>query len=249
MFKRNVTIGAILSVMVTAIGIQWGCNSTPSDSGVHESTEAVQSENAGTGTISVSWLSSEASERTTALTNALDDPNVRFAHSWLNGQGYTFVDTNSIVIINHDLECRSLTIEPHENRPSASADDGPCPGMKQVIARADTMVWQAFENPTHDMANHTAVITMWSGNGGKRTIFLELDVSVAPAVGVRKGGVINQEIIPQDPSMDGFFECVGEDVVEAAGLCLISNCAWAKCTGAAAGISIISCGIKAIFAD
>jgi hypothetical protein len=199
-----------------------------------------------TATVCSKYLD-ESPTKTSAISSALNDEDVDDAHAWLTAQGYSFMDTNSVVLVK-----RYTNAEP-ESAADIDAESQtarkPFLGNDPVRVFEDTILWAAFENPTSDPANHTAVVTRWTNAGVKSSVFLEMDVSTDTATVMRSGSFVGGEFIPHPEPVDlaGFWKCLGQGTGSALLGCALTNCFYFKCVGAGAVASAIICGIDAIF--
>lgn len=196
--------------------------------------------------------SSEASEYTTEsvlidvsttrpiLVQAMATQDVSAGRFMLESEGYSFVDTNSMVLVLNTYERDEALPKPSSDRPSGKQAGG-------RIKRADTIVWLAFENPTADSANHTAIL--WGGEDGSRlTRMIELDVSSGVPELIRHGRVVEGEYRPgDDHELDGWFECMGMGLMNAAWRCSFTNCGWGQCAGIYAGGTLVVCTAAKLF--
>jgi hypothetical protein len=170
------------------------------------------------------------------------------AHAWLESQAYTFVDTNSVVVYNDFMKPPAWMQDPSVVEPIASHVNEQEPRYDEwELDYTDTLVWYAFENPTHDPANHTAVVVRTSPETGVEVVVVELDVSVTPPETIRMGRFTNGEFDPGSATMDGFLDCIGAGAISSMAICAFSNCAYLHCVGAGVVGTALGCAIAAIF--
>lgn len=167
---------------------------------------------------------------------ALQDADVSAGKVMLDAEGYRWVDTNSVFLVRRYYRMSDTPIKPVTNRPSPY----------RVVISEDTLVWMAFENPTADPANHTALLYGIHG-GITRTMLLEWNVGVYPPSSIREGKIVGGIFQPVDPAIDGMWGCVGSAVGGGAVGCLFSNCCWGKCAGGVVAGSLVGCGLAALF--
>ncbi|MDH3939279.1 MAG: hypothetical protein OEV68_18330, partial [candidate division Zixibacteria bacterium] len=191
-------------------------------------------------------LLDETEAKAHVLQSCMANQDVAWGHSWLQSQGYAFVDTNSLVLIEMEYRTDPPIQDDEITRPGLSKQ-GPEPGHTPILIRADTMVWQAFENPTHDSANHTALLTYWRNGGEPQTIFFELDISDNPPVVLREGHVSSEQFIAGDVGIVDWWGCVVGGLAAAGTLCLFTNCGWGHCVVAGAGAAVVGCTAQAIW--
>lgn len=174
------------------------------------------------------------------LVQAMATEDVSVGRSMLESEGYSFVDTNSLVMILNTFEGNEALPKPSSDRPFGKQTGG-------RLKRADTMVWLAFENPTSDPANHTALL--WGGAPGHRlTVLVELDVSTGLPVPIRNGKIVAGQYQPGDQhELDGWWSCVGMGLMSAAWRCAFANCGWGHCAGIYAGGTLVVCTAAKIF--
>jgi hypothetical protein len=144
--------------------------------------------------------------------------NVSAGLAHLESEGYSYVDTNSLILVRRRVVRRF--------RPEAFSAfllDTPDAFKKESFVEIDTILWLAFENPAHDMANHTAIL---SGRGVTRLV--ELDVSTTTPGVIREGKIVSGQFIPGDVGTAGWLSCVGSGLLATSVTCLMSNCGWAS---------------------
>ncbi len=122
--------------------------------------------------------------------------DIAWGRVWLEDQGYTYVASNSLVLIERELAYVPIERET-ENR---SRVDKVIPGHNWIskVARADTVVWLAFENPTHDSTNHTALLAHWQNDDSVETVLVELNVSAEVPAGLREGHITGGAFVSDD---------------------------------------------------
>lgn len=169
------------------------------------------------------------------FTNALSSENVMAGRAFLESEGYTYVDTNSLILIRRrSVRGSSAQAEsaflPDENR---TLDPG-------STVRVDTIFWLAFENPTHDMANHTAIISTHD-RSSNITLLVELDVSTEQPGLIREGKIVNGQYTPGDVGTEGWLACMGAGLAGTAAGCLMTNCAYAHCAAGGSVGTLVAC--------
>lgn len=179
-------------------------------------------------------------DRTTAIAGMNGDQQVTFAHQWLSQQNYSYVDTNSVVFVIHRISFVPASDYDPDLEVSLQKAT-PLDSMVRVI-HEDTIVWQSFANPTHDMGMHTGVATAWRDSGPKQTVLAEMDISDSLPQPIREGRFVDEEFIPGDVGLNKFTECLGEGVGGAIVGCALTNGAYLECVGAGAVGSAIVCG-------
>jgi hypothetical protein len=160
--------------------------------------------------------------------------NVASARALLEAEGYTYTDTNSLVLIR-----RRPTRGWAEATPSGWAVDPSRLPRRRPLTGIDSIYWLAFENPTHDSANHTAVLAA-NLNGRNVTVLVELDVSRDTPTVIRQGKVEGGVFIPGDIGTDGWLSCMASGGAGVATGCAFTNCGWGHC--AAAGGAAVAAG-------
>lgn len=165
---------------------------------------------------------------------------------WLETQGYSYGESNSAIIIENEYNYYSnaYTKVFIDNEEFSKLT----PDIKVVkdLIRADTITWMAFENPTHDSANHTALLTHWRNGSVQSTILVELDVSTAPPTSIREGSFINGEFIPEDIGVEFWLECMASGGAGVATVCAFSNCGWLHCA-AVGSVGVLATCIVGLF--
>jgi hypothetical protein len=176
-----------------------------------------------------------------ALRGALSVPNVAAARIMLETEGYTYVEANSLVLIHTVRDFLPETFDAASDRPSPPRDRSRAGGE-----RVDTVVWLAFENPTHDLANHTAVL-YFSNAILSRTFLIELDISTETPEVIRQGFFEDGEWNDQDIGTEAWFSCVLGGSAGAAVGCAYSNCGYGHCVAVGVGASLVGCTASALW--
>jgi len=240
---------AIIVVLIMALFLIIGCNwqdQTPSPSksdliksDLSEEEGVVSEIDRDAGKIYDALI--DSSRNYNILMENRLDPNVAAAVQELESLGYTYVARNSLVMI------QSNYLDDPNDGPSYPVRAKLIYEERKRIIWADTIVWLAFENPTHDSANHTALITNYH-DGHEKTIYMELNVgSIENGGPTSQGIVISGTIVPQDMGMDGWWGCVAGGVVTAGIGCLSSNCGWAHCTALWGLGALVGCTIASLW--
>lgn len=220
-----------------------GCDLGNLDS--QKNTDSETSAHILANSITSEVLLEETETKAQVLESCLANQDVAWGHAWLESQGYTYVDTNSLVLIEMEYLIDPPINDGEDTQPLLSKQF-PEPGHAPILIRADTVVWQSFENPTHDSANHTAILTGWSNNGTPRSIFIELDISQIPLVIIREGEIISGEFVPSDMGMEVWWKCMVGGLIAGGVGCIYFNGGWGHCMAGAAAITTTGCTVGAI---
>ncbi len=185
-------------------------------------------------------------EKHTSTMAGMDCVDVMDAMQWLENHAYSYSEENSAVLFRDYYRSEPQRSEGVENIASYYYDHY-VDFLELELAHTDTMIWYAFENPTHDSANHTAVVYFNSWTHGERVVVVELDVSVVPPSTIRIGRYENGQFFPGSSTMEGFFDCVGRNAVTSMVGCAVTNCAYFQCVGAGTAAGALVCGLTSLF--
>ncbi len=188
----------------------------------------------------------ESDRKSVIIESAKQSPDVAEAIDWLEDQGYTLIDTNSVALISKHYEPITEAATDVDQRRSVGKAS-PESIISRELKATDSMAWLAFENPTHDLGNHTAIITRWTDNQVKDIAMLELDISGDSAQVIRGAYYIQGEMVPADIPLEGFWTCWLAGAAYSAVHCLFTNCAYFKCVAGGTIASGVACAINAIF--
>jgi hypothetical protein len=175
------------------------------------------------------------------LRGALIQPHVVSARAMLEAEGYRYVESNSLVLIHQTEDDVPASFD--------AASRGPRPPRNPSRVgrvRTDTISWLAFENPTHDMANHTAVLHLSDGHRSG-TVLVELDISGEQPSVLRQGYMSDTGLVSQDIGTEGWFACMAGGLVGSAVRCSLTNCAFGHCMGIGAAVSLAACTASALW--
>lgn len=170
------------------------------------------------------------------LRGALVQPQVVTARAQLESEGYAYVEANSFVMTYQSAEAAE-GFDATSRGPRPPRDPS---RMDRV--RIDTISWLAFENPTHDLGNHTAVLHRSHGSSAG-TVFFELDISGDWPLVIRQGYVSDSGLVSADIGTEGWLACVLGGSAASAVRCALSNCGWGHCTAIGVGISVVGCTV------
>jgi hypothetical protein len=262
--KRTIyLVGILVGVIMAGAAVFWGCNNEGGDQGVasiraHQRQDVSQypqgkmepNDDSRSFTLddqtSAVILFRGSAGRDLGISSVSSDQNAELASQWLTEQGYSFTDSNSIVFVISKYHNTPIQL-PTENTNGALLRPRPDPIPYRYVVESDTIVWRAFENPTHSMAVHTALITGWSNQGQKMTALLELDVTTPIPTEIRKGQFRDGVFAPGDLNTDGIRSCFLLGSGGAALGCLASNCGWAVCTAFGIGGAGLACVAAGFF--
>ncbi len=230
--KQLTWLALFLGMLVHALGLIVGCQSSdaPLSSVAHQAPER----DASPALESKVLLDPAAT--TPALRGALIQPQVVAARALLEADGYSYVEHNSLVLIQQSIET------PSAFTPAASGPIPPRDPSRADRIRTDTVTWLAFENPTHDMGNHTAVLYRTDGLTSG-TVLIELNIAGEWPLVIRQGSVSDSGFVSADIGTNGWLACVLGGSGASAIRCALSNCGWAHCTAIGAGASLVGCTI------
>jgi len=240
---NNLKIVAVIFIMIAMLNLVVGCNNeTPT------TTEPSNYDQASARLeIIREVLIDENDGHDQALEENMIDGDVFSAKLWLEEQGYSYVDFNSLVLIEKEYKYvpvgRDIEMDGRPDAQKVYNEDN----YIRTLMRSDTVVWSAFENPTHDMANHTALLTHWQNNGEKKTIFLELDISTETPVPIRQGLIIDGVFVPEDVNFESCWGCMLSGLGGSAAACLLSNCGYGACLAGGVTFTSVACAIGTLF--
>lgn len=175
------------------------------------------------------------------LRGALIQPHVVSARALLEAEGYTYVEGNSLVLIHQTEDDIPASFD--------AASRGPRPPRNPSRVdrvRTDTVSWLAFENPTHDLANHTAVLHLSNGHRSG-TVLVELDISGEQPSVIRQGYMSDTGLVSQDIGAEGWLACMAGGLAGSIVRCSMTNCGFGHCMGAGTAISLAACTAVALW--
>ena len=225
----NFRIRGVWFILVSMCTIATGCQQA-----AEKPTQTSASEFAPTIQIQVDRSEEYEGSNAAAFNTALTDPDVQAGFAMLQAEGYAWVDTNSVLLIRETWQSYG---------PSGAAYRRP--RLDDELLVADTVVWLAFETPTVDFSNHTAIV-FGIIEGTKFTALTEANVGVVPPTRIREGKIIDGNYKPLDPGLQGFWGCWAAGSAAGATGCMLTNCCWGKCAGAGAAASLVGCGVAAL---
>lgn len=177
---------------------------------------------------------------TPALRGALVQPTVVSVRTMLESEGYTYVEANSLVLIQQTAERAPVNFDATSKGPQPPRD----PRRVDRI-RTDTISWLAFENPTHDLGNHTAVLHLSNGKTSG-TVLMELDITSDWPQVIRQGYVSDSGFVSADIGTEGWLACVLGGGAAAGVRCAFTNCAFGHCMAIGGGAVLVGCTVGAI---
>lgn len=225
--RRLSGAGAIL----LGLGLFAGCQS--SDSPVSSKSQTRTADDVES--LSESRVLLAPSATAPALGHAMAQVDVAAARELLESEGYTYVESNSLVLIHGSgaVEQPAFDAAAQELAPRRPHD-------RVGRGRVDTVSWLAFENPLHDLANHTAVL--YFSNGIKSGTFLvELDISEAMPQVVRQGYFQEGQWQEGDVGTESWLACMAGGLAGSIVRCSMTNCGYGHCLGAGSAISLAGC--------
>lgn len=179
--------------------------------------------------------------------NTLSSANVMAGIALLESEGYTYVDTNSMILVRRSGGGGG---ERSTGTATASAfwpDPNKVPDTGGVI-RIDTILWLSFENPTHDMGMHTAIISARDHNSDI-TRLVELDVSTELPRLIREGKFVEGEYVPGDAGTEGWLLCMGTGLVGSAVACAVTNGGYGHCLAGTSLGTLAACTFNWAFSS
>ena len=220
---------SVLTLASWLMSVLVGCNSESviSDDNTGAATTAVSTEQSskvisGTDPVAQAILSSN-----------LEDENVAAAADTLTASGYLYRSQESLVMIVESYEWKNIAGQ-IENSDFSAAKNSPGAGWQKVLSKADTLVWQVFENAQFDSSKHTTIATAYH-DGLKGTILMELDISnPQPEVLTARratDGVLLQDDGTTKAAMNRMKEAIACCAACAAG-CILSGPGYAACVTA-----------------
>ena len=183
------------------------------------------------------------SANASAFSRAMSNPDVQAAMTMLETEGCSLVDTASLLLIK---ETWGWPVSADAALGGPPADD-PSQLQHELLA-ADSIIWLVFETHPGNMQIHTAVL-YGIHDGQEGVLVVEANISAGLPVAIREGKVVNQTFIPYDPTVNGFWLCVGAGLGSAVIHCAITGPCYAKCLGTDIAIVGAGCGIYALFGD
>ncbi len=225
------TICAIM-IIVWTLTLMSGCNQSVTETRHGEETaNSIIDDSEKTALL-------EGEALAAVLAENLSLPNVAALVDTLEGQGYSYRQTNSLVKIENHYKRVLL--------PSTGvvAKMVPDPSYSSLLY-ADTLVWQVFENAACDSSRHTALVTIAS-KGRKATFLQELDISQMPPRVLLLASVNEGIMIPADSgavaNVNDYWKEVAACCAGCAAGCAFSGPGWAACFG----ICCAACAVGAI---
>jgi hypothetical protein len=242
--KRTIlVVGILLEVMLAGAAVFWGCNSESKDRRLINSDNQ-QSSGRVVTVEGAAFMVTDMSQKSAALKSVLLKDNVPAARTWLQSQGYTPVDSCLAVFVRYKYK---VVYDSTLNPPSSAARPNPLPGSEPIIVAADTMVWQAFANPSHDMGNYTGIATAWRNGEQSETILAELDICGARPKVIRQGSFEDGTFHSGDVGVDNFKDCVGDCIPPVLVGCAFAGPGYLECVGAGAIGCVIYCSAKSLW--
>lgn len=229
--KQLTWLALYLAMLLHAIGFLVGCQSSdaPLSSQPAKAIPTVESK-----------VLMDPAATMPVLRGALVQPTVVSAKTLLESEGYTYVEANSMVLIQQTVEESPTTFD--------AASRGPRPPRNPSRVdriRTDTMSWLAFENPTHDLGNHTAVLH-YSNGLTSSTVLIELDVSREWPRVIRQGYMSDSGFVAADIGTESWLACVLGGGAAAAVRCAFTNCGWGHCAALSGAAVLVGCTIGAL---
>jgi len=193
-------------------------------------------------------LIEDNAEKRAVLMANLELPDVVMLRDTLEAEGYSYRETNSIVMIQNNYE--SVWREDFEEITNESSNLKPSPNGAYMynLVSADTVVWQVFENAACDSSLHTAVITLYH-NGQNLTVFAELDVSTPETALLRSALIVDGTYTPNGPETQGVkdvLKCIHGCCKACKYLCVLLGSAWEQCESTCCAACGIGCVIGAL---
>ena len=258
MFKSKQILKIVVIIaMVSTFNLILGCNSSPTDNNpnqklndINQSISKNSDKNIPTDKyvlrtdIERECLLKKAQEKDFILSTVLSNDNVNTAKTWLENQGYEYVDSNSLVLVQNEFNYVSDTLMLLPNNNKMVFKSTPQHEIKKILIEADSISWMAFENPTHDLSNHTALITFWRNDGKKNTVMIELNVGTNPPGVIREGVFIDGTFVPEDIGTVDFLGCLLGGIAASAVGCILSNCGYGACLGVGSAASLVGCTVQ-----
>jgi hypothetical protein len=238
--KLHSVVIVVLLAIAGPMVVMVGCNDE------HPPGPSYTASNVATPLVEHEKYVDESDRKSVIIESAKQSPDVAEAIVWLEDQGYTLVDTNSVAALQKQYEILAGVTTVGDRRRSAGKAT-PESIVSRQLKNTDSMAWLAFENPTHDLGNHTAIITRWTDNQAKDIAMLELDISGDSAQVIRGAYYIEGEMVPTDIPIEGFWDCWLSGAAGGAVGCLVTNCAYFKCLAGVTLATGVSCAIQAVF--
>jgi len=182
----------------------------------------------------------EGTERTTAINSVTSTSNVTGGIAGFESEGFTLIDSNSLVMTRTEYVTVPNPALHGDGVDGVAGKDTPGPENVSIL-ESDTIVWLAFENPTHSMSNHAAIVTSWRNNGQKKTVRFQLNVGDGGPAVIEQGIINDGAFEPKDIGLTSFADCLRKDLTLGTVGCLWSNCAWASCMSGVAIVSLLDC--------
>lgn len=224
-----------VATVALALGLVVGCQTSDTPM----SSQSDKAPEGDTAPALESRVLLELAATTPALRGALIQPQVVSARAMLEAEGYSYVEGNSLVLIQQSAEI------PSAFQPSASGPTPPRDPSRADCIWTDTVSWLAFENPTHDMGNHTAVLHRsngrWSG-----TVLIELDISGDWPQVIRQGYMSDSGFVSADVGTDGWLACVLGGGAGTAVRCAFTNCGFGHCAAIGGSAVLLGCSVSAL---
>ena len=227
--KQLTWLALFVVMLLHAVGLLVGCQT---------SEAPVSSQPAATEPVTESKVLVDPAATTPALRGALIQPTVVSARAMLESEGYSYVEANSLVLIQQTLEQAPGGFDPAARGPRPPRD----PSRVDRV-RTDTVSWMAFENPTHDPANHTAVLHFSNGDRSG-TVLVELNVGGETPVVVRQGPVGPSGFVAADIGAEGWLACVLAGGAATVTRCMLSNCLWGQCAAIGSSATLVGCTVS-----
>jgi len=250
MFKRE-SLKTVSVISMTAMMLVAGCNSERGTTiqSEDEYPQAVAPTDYNEPLIKQTLLLEESADKELALEANMSLLDVSTGCAWIESQGYVFTDSNSFALIEEEYHLAANDPEVAVGTEPAAAKRTPDIQPSSRLVRADSLVWLAFENPTHDMANHTAIITAYQG-GQTRTMFVELNIGSEPPSLIRGGLIVNGQLIPDgngEEHLESWWACmlIGAETTTVG--CIFTNCGYGACAAAGLTVTLVGCTLSWAF--
>lgn len=160
-------------------------------------------------------------------------PEVAAYMDTLTAAGYSYLPTESIILIVEYLEWRN-PLGTSENATGPLGKNSLGPDWQQVVANADTLIWQVFENVAQDSARHTTLMTLYR-SGQNRTVFMELDISQPEPQILVAGSIVDGALVQDATATKAALNRLKEALACCAACavaCVLSGPGYAACVAA-----------------